>query len=71
MILRFEDVIKKIASSKRLFQKLHFKLTSLVMIDKFAIVICHTISILEINEGKGKGESPPAVLRSPKKRGSE
>ena len=72
ILLGFEDVIKKKkTSSQRLFQRLHFKLTSLVMIDKLAIVICHTISSLEVNEGKGVGESPPPVLRSPKKPGSE
>ena len=69
ILLGFEDVIKNIASSKRLFQKLHFKLISLVTSDNFAIVICHTISSLEVNEGKGEGESPPSVLWSPKKPG--
>ena len=71
ILLGFEDAIKKITSSRRLFQKLHFKLISLVMIDKFAIVICHAISSLEINEGKGEGESPPPILRNPQNPGSE
>ena len=42
VLLGFDDVIKKITSSKRLFQKFHFKLISLVMSDKFAIVICQS-----------------------------
>ena len=71
ILLGFEHVIKKITSSKRLLQKLHLKLISLVMIDKFTVVICHTISSLEINEGKREGESHPPVLQSPKKYGSE
>ena len=66
ILLGFDDVIKKITSSKRLFEKLYFKLISLVMSDKFAIVFCHTIKILEINEGKG-GESPPAGGTGPPK----
>ena len=60
ILLGFGDVIKKITSSKRSFQKLHFKLISLVMSDKFAIVICYTINNLEINQWKGESESPPA-----------
>ena len=71
MLLSFENIIKKITSSKRLFQKLHFKVISLVMTDKFAIVIGHTISSLEINEGKGDSKSPPPVLQCLKKPESE
>ena len=62
VLLGFDDVIKK-TSSKKLFQKLHIKLISLVMSDKFVIVICHSNNLiytsLEIKEGKGEGESPP------------
>ena len=43
----FDDVIEK-SSSKRLFQKLHFKLTSLVMRDNFAIVICHSNNLIPL-----------------------
>ena len=68
----FDYVIKKITSTKRLFQKLHFKLISLVMSDKFAMVICHsnkphTISSSELNEGKAEGESCPAGTTEPQK----
>ena len=41
------------------------------MSDKFAIVICHTINSLEINEGKGEGESPPAGATEPQNPRSE
>ena len=67
ILLGFGDVIKKITSSKRSFQKFHFKLISLVMSDKFAIVVCYTINNLEINEGKGESESPPAGGTEPQK----
>ena len=41
------------------------------MSDKFAIVICHTISSFEINEEKGEGESPSAGTTEPQKARSE
>ena len=67
MLLGFENIIKKITSSKGLFQKLHFKAISLLMTDKFAIVIGHTISSLEINEGKGGEQITPAGTTVPQK----
>ena len=56
VLLSIDDVTTKKTSSKRLFQKLHFKLISLVMSDKFAIVICQSSS--EINEGMGRVNHP-------------
>ena len=45
VLLGFDDVIKK-TSSKKLFQKLHIKLISLVMSDKFVIIICHSNNLI-------------------------
>ena len=42
-----------------------------MMTDKFDKVICHTISSLEINEGKGESESPPAGTTEPQEAWSE
>ena len=41
------------------------------MSDKFTIVICHTISSLEVNEGKEEGESPLAGTTERQKARSE
>ena len=37
------------------------------MSDKFAIVICHTISSFEINEEELEGKSPPVSTMEPQK----